>query len=143
MKTATLITGKVKFAAGKPRDYGNGERINVVISPSHGGEDIKIWGNPDDPIQWLKRGESVTIADDGKTYALISTQPTNGNGNAHPPAPSDPPAPATPIAISPDVAEWAGIYTELRAALPDAPESAWRSAASTIFIQRYKTAEAF
>jgi hypothetical protein len=72
MQTATLITGKVKYAASNPKDFGHGERINIVISPITGGEDIKVWGNPDDAIASLTKGQQVTLISDGKGYKLVA-----------------------------------------------------------------------
>lgn len=146
MKTATLIYGKVKYKAGKPKDYGNGERINIVVTPDSGGDDIKVWGNPGDAIAYLSKGDSVTLAHDGKSYTLLAVpdQATNGNGSPSSPHPTHPPTPgavavATPASIPPksaDVQEWIAIFEELRAALPQAQEQTWRAAASTLFITR-------
>jgi hypothetical protein len=71
MTTTSLTTGKVKYTAGTPRDYGHGDRINVVITPTNGGEDIKVWGRPGEAIAQLKKGESVTLSYDGKNYKLV------------------------------------------------------------------------
>ena len=77
MTTATLIAGKVKYAASTPKDFGHGERINIVISPITGGDDIKVWGSPNDAIATLTKGQQVTLMHDGKTYKLVETsQPT-------------------------------------------------------------------
>jgi hypothetical protein len=95
MATATLISGYVKYPAGQPRDYGRGERINIVVTPNDGQDDIKVWGRPGDAIAQLKRGTTVTLTYDGRSYKLFETslQATNSNmypkGNATaPPAPS-------------------------------------------------------
>ena len=143
MKTATLINGKVKFKAGTPKDFGNGERINIVVSAD--GKDIKVWGNPSDPIAYLQKGQDVTLAYDDKNYILIGTadQPTNGNGHTSP----EVQAMATPVAhpakpaLNADVKEWVAIFEEIKAALPQAQESTWRAAASTLFIQRCKSGD--
>lgn len=142
MKTATLIQGKVKYQAGPPRLTRDGrERINVVVSPSSGAEDLKIWGNPGDPIAYLTKGDAVTLAYDGNSYTLISDQATPAPEPEPPPAqaPTQAPAPRNPQ--SSDVKEWVAIFEELRAALPHATEQTWRGAASTLFIQRCKLYE--
>ena len=78
--TATLIAGKVKYAASSPKDFGRGERVNVVISPLTGGEDIKVWGKPDDAIAQLTKGQQVTLLSDGKNYKLVTdNQPQTVN----------------------------------------------------------------
>lgn len=83
MATATLISGKVKYAAGQPRQTQYGKRINVVIARLDGGDDIKLWGNPGDAIAHLRKGETVQVMHDGKTYKLLATNPNQaqtGNG---------------------------------------------------------------
>jgi hypothetical protein len=82
MTTTSLTTGKVKYAAGTPRDYGHGDRINVVVTPTNGGEDIKVWGRPGDAIAQLKKGESVTLSHDGKGYKLVLMNAPALNGAA-------------------------------------------------------------
>lgn len=81
MAAVTLISGKVKYAAGQPRQTQYGERINVVIARGDGGEDIKLWGNPGDVIAHLRKGEAVQLMHDGKGYKLVATVPTPDNGN--------------------------------------------------------------
>jgi len=73
MATATLINGKVKYAAGTPKDFGHGDRINVVITASNS-EEIKLWGKPTDAIASLKRGQAVQVIFDGKAYKLIESE---------------------------------------------------------------------
>jgi hypothetical protein len=72
MTTAILIAGKVKYAARSPKDFGHGEHINIVITPLTGSKDIKVWGNPDDAIASLTKGQQVTLLFDGRTYKLIA-----------------------------------------------------------------------
>jgi hypothetical protein len=72
MTTATLIAGKVKYAASTPKDFGHGERVNVVITPITGGEDIKVWGRPTDAIAQLTKGQQVTLLFDGKSHKLVA-----------------------------------------------------------------------
>jgi hypothetical protein len=71
MTTATLIAGKVRYTASTPKDFGHGERINVVITLSSG-DDIKVWGSPNDAIATLTKNTQVTLLHDGKTYKLVS-----------------------------------------------------------------------
>jgi len=73
MATATLIQGKVKYAAGSPKDFGHGDRINVVITASNS-EEIKLWGKPTDAIASLKRGQAVQVIFDGKAYKLLESE---------------------------------------------------------------------
>jgi hypothetical protein len=75
MATVQLVKGMVKFPAREPRDYGYGERINVVVSLADG-EEVKIWGKPGDPIEGLSKGQPVTLAYDGKSYKLADSAPT-------------------------------------------------------------------
>ena len=110
MATATLISGKVKYAAGQPRQTQYGERINVVIARLDGGDDIKLWGNPRDAIAHLRKGETVQVMHDGKTYKLLATTPTqetNGNGKATAPVQS-----AAPTAWNED--HRATVFNELK-----------------------------
>jgi hypothetical protein len=80
MTTATLIAGKVKYAARSPKDFGHGERINIVVTPIDGGDGIKVWGKPTDAIATLTKGQQVTLLFDGKTYKLVAdNQPQTVN----------------------------------------------------------------
>ena len=155
MKTATLVKGKVKFKAGAPFSFKHGDRINVMVTPENGGEDIRVYDNPGSPIQFLEKGDEISLLFDGSNYLMLETAdklptPTNGNGHSQPSRGST--AMATPIthasgttprhpALSPDVIEWVNIFEEVKAAMPDAQETTWRAAASTVFIQRFKTGE--
>ena len=159
MKTATLIKGKVKFKAGKPFTFKHGDRINIVVTPNGGGDDIKVWDAPGSPITFLQKGEEISLLFDGENYLMLETAdklpaPTNGNGHrpaVQAPTPTAPtptaPTPTAPPprelhpALSPDVIEWVNIFEEIKAAMPDAQESTWRAAASTVFIQRFKIGE--
>ncbi len=58
--------------ASTPKDFGHGERVNVVITPVTGGDDIKVWGRPTDAIAQLTKGQQVTLLSDGKTYKLVA-----------------------------------------------------------------------
>lgn len=85
MPTLQLLQAAVKYAASPPKDFGSGPRINVVCSlPS--GEDAKIWGNPDDPLSALRRGEKVTLIYDGRNYKLASSDAPEPSREAAEPA---------------------------------------------------------
>lgn len=73
-----ITTATVKFAAGQPKETQYGPRINVVCTLP-GGEDAKVWGNPGDPIQGLKKGQTVTLVQGKKgwEYAQQSTDATS------------------------------------------------------------------
>ncbi len=95
--TPTLIKAKVKYTAGNPRDYGNGPRINVVAVATNG-EEIKLWGSPDDAIARLQKGQQIEILQEQKGDKTIhrllqhaedlnqgpTTQHQNGNTNQQP-----------------------------------------------------------
>jgi hypothetical protein len=74
MATTTLIQCKVKYPARTPKDYGNGERINVVVTASSG-EELKLWGKPTDSISNLKKGDQVQMIFDGKSHKLLESDP--------------------------------------------------------------------
>ena len=77
MTTATITSATVKYAAGKPKDYGKGPRINVVATTA-AGEDVKVWGNADDAaLASLTTKQSVQLLFDGKGYKLVETQPSS------------------------------------------------------------------
>ena len=77
MTTATITSATVKYAAGKPKDYGKGPRINVVATTA-AGEDVKVWGNADDAaLASLTKKQSVQLLFDGKGYKLVETQPSS------------------------------------------------------------------
>lgn len=72
--TATLINGRVLYAASSPKDYGHGPRINVVVEPLTGGDGIKVWDKADSALARLRKGEQVQLLYDGKAYKLVETQ---------------------------------------------------------------------
>ncbi len=92
MPAPTLIKAKVKYAANNPKDFGNGPRINVVATATNG-EEIKLWGSPDDAIANLRKGQEIEILQEQKGNKAIhrllqhaedmqqpvTTQPQNGN----------------------------------------------------------------
>jgi hypothetical protein len=87
MGTTSLVQGKVKYAPGKPKQTQYGERINAVITLADG-QEVKLWGNPDDAITQLRKGESVTLSHDGKSYKFVgkslqaTENPTEPSPNA-------------------------------------------------------------
>ena len=67
-----LLSGVVKFGAGKAFQTQYGERVNCVITLASG-EEAKLWGNPDDAaLLALKKGQQVQLMKDQKGYKLIS-----------------------------------------------------------------------
>ncbi len=85
----TIIPATVKYAAGQPRDTQYGPRINVVCTPAEG-DDIKLWGNPDDAISHLKKGQSVQILHEFKngkdSYKLLQAAADLSGPQAEAPA---------------------------------------------------------
>jgi len=73
MTTATVIQAIVKYPAREPKDYGYGLKVNVVLTASNG-EEIKLWGKPDEAIVTLKKGQSVQLIHDGKKYKLLANE---------------------------------------------------------------------
>lgn len=71
MPTIQLLKATVKYPALDPKDFGKGPRINVVCTLSNG-EEAKLWGNPEDAIAQLKKGEQISVIFDGKSYKLAS-----------------------------------------------------------------------
>ncbi|KAI9129852.1 hypothetical protein [Acaryochloris sp. CCMEE 5410] len=73
-----ILTAKVKFPA-KEWDTQHGPRLNAKITLPDG-EDIKIWGNPDDAaLKALRKGQPVQVAKDAKgKYSLVEQAPAPG-----------------------------------------------------------------
>jgi hypothetical protein len=71
MANLELVKGIVKYQAGKILDTVNGKRINIVITLASG-ENITMWGNPDDEIKRLKRNEEVQLVKDARGFKLLS-----------------------------------------------------------------------
>ncbi|MGR3279941.1 hypothetical protein ACSYAD_33335, partial [Acaryochloris marina NIES-2412] len=73
-----ILTARVKFPA-KEWDTQHGPRLNAKITLPDG-EDIKIWGNPDDAaLKALRKGQPVQVAKDGKgKYSLVEQAPAPG-----------------------------------------------------------------
>ena len=72
MSTATLITARVKYGAGQPRETQYGMRINALLTLPDGTEH-RVWGKPEDQaIASLKKGQQVQLLHDGKGYKLVA-----------------------------------------------------------------------
>ena len=84
MATAQIVQGRVLFAAPKePYETKNGPRINVKVKLSDD-QEVKLWDNPGGPLQALRKGQSVTLIYDGKTYKLAETGEHNEQKPASP-----------------------------------------------------------
>ena len=61
-----LTYGRVKFAAGEPRQTSYGMRINCVITLSDS-QEVKLWGDPGDlALTALVKGQQVALAQNAK-----------------------------------------------------------------------------
>ncbi|MBD2019241.1 hypothetical protein H6F43_03470 [Leptolyngbya sp. FACHB-36] len=137
-----LLRGTIKYTAGKPKDHGYGEKINVVVTPSDGSDDIRVWGKPDDPIAQLRKGEEVQLFHDGKAYRIVSSDdpPASSNGNGSGTAAATASPAAEPVEPNDeDIRELVGIFRQLKKALPDAWEDTCRAFAPTVFMQRCRS----
>jgi len=77
-----ITKGKVKYAAGAPREGQYGPSINVLVV-FNDGKEARIYGKPGDPIQNLKTGEIVDVLDDkGKYKYIVAEQPSAPTGVA-------------------------------------------------------------
>ena len=75
-----ITKGKVKYAAGAPREGQYGPSINVLVV-FNDGKEARIYGKPGDPIQNLKTGEIVDVLDDkGKYKYIVAEQPAAPTG---------------------------------------------------------------
>jgi hypothetical protein len=108
MATVQLVKGMVKFPAREPRDFGYGDRINVVVSLADGAE-VKLWGKPGDPIEGLSKNQPVTLAFDGKSYKLADSAPTAPDRSSAT-VPSAGMTPDTKRAIASYVEDLAALY---------------------------------
>jgi hypothetical protein len=85
MTSATITTATVKYPAREPKDWGYGLKINAIVTATNG-EEIKLWGKPEDTaIASLKKGQSVQLIHDGKSYKLIQESPKSLPGEKHEP----------------------------------------------------------
>lgn len=77
-----ITKGKVKYAAGAPREGQYGPSINILVV-FNDGKEARIYGKPGDPIQNLKAGEIIDVLDDkGKYKYIVAEQPTAPTGVA-------------------------------------------------------------
>ena len=75
-----ITKGKVKYAAGAPREGQYGPSINVLVV-FNDGKEARIYGKPGDPIQNLKTGEIIDVLDDkGKYKYIVAEQPAAPTG---------------------------------------------------------------
>ncbi len=75
-----ITKGKVKYAAGAPREGQYGPSINVLVV-FNDGKEARIYGKPGDPIQNLKTGEIIDVLDDkGKYKYIVAEQPAAPKG---------------------------------------------------------------
>ena len=75
-----ITKGKVKYAAGAPREGQYGPSINVLVV-FNDGKEARIYGKPGDPIQNLKTGEIIDVLDDkGKYKYILAEQPAAPTG---------------------------------------------------------------
>lgn len=139
---ATMATGTVKYPTRAPMDYSGRLRINAVVTIN--GEDVKLWGDPNDAIASLVKGQTVTVLWDGKGWKLAE-QPTQ---QLTPPTAANPmgraiPSGEIPSEMKPAIAAYitqmadlyAFGYSQAKRALPtDTPDAAVQAAASTVFI---------
>lgn len=75
-----ITKGKVKYAAGAPREGQYGPSINILVV-FNDGKEARIYGKPGDPIQNLKAGEIIDVLDDkGKYKYIVAEQPAAPTG---------------------------------------------------------------
>jgi hypothetical protein len=138
MATLQLVKGSVKYPAREPRDYGYGDRINVVVTLADGAE-VKLWGKPGDPIEGLSKNQPVTLAFDGKSYKLAESAPTSPDRSSAT-VPSAGMPPETKKAIAAYVEDLAALYVfcfdTAKAKLGDrmADQEAIKDVATTLFL---------
>jgi hypothetical protein len=68
-----VTKGKVKYAAGAPREGQYGPSINILVV-FNDGKEARIYGKPGDPIQNLKAGEIIDVLDDKGKYKYIVSE---------------------------------------------------------------------
>ena len=77
-----ITKGKIKYAAGAPREGQYGPSINVLVV-FNDGKEARIYGKPGDPIQNLKVGEIIDVLDEkGKYKYIVAEQTTAPTGVA-------------------------------------------------------------
>lgn len=70
-----IYKGKIKYAAGAPREGQYGPSINVLVTLDDGTTQ-RIYGKPGDPIEKLKSGQEVQMVEDKGKFKLIETEQT-------------------------------------------------------------------
>lgn len=146
----TLIKAKVKYPAGPPREGNYGPRINVVAIAENG-EEFRIWGNPDNPIAHLKKGQEIQALKDEKgNFSLLQTAAdlqTDSRGNSVPatrPPEYEPLTNQQKAAIAAYVQEQASLLgycmevVQHDARLAALSEEGQRASATTLYIQVQK-----
>jgi hypothetical protein len=86
-----LIDGYVKYTPQAPKDYGNGPRINALITTDGGAGEVRVWGKPGDAVlESLTRGQKVTLKPEKgrghKVYYRIVETHEGGEISEVPPA---------------------------------------------------------
>ena len=135
----TITKGRVKYAAGAPREGQYGPSINILVVFADGKE-ARIYGKPGDPIQSLKQGEVIDVIDDNGKLKYVQTQTM--------PAPTGVAVIEQQIAEKPDLAaiafELSAIYTQTYIDIynklieAEIPHENATAATSTIFIQVFQ-----
>jgi len=134
-----VTKGKVKYAAGAPREGQYGPSINILVV-FNDGKEARIYGKPGDPIQNLKSGEIIDVLDDKGKYKYIVSETI--------PAPTGVAVIEQKIAEKPDLAaivfEMSAIYTQAyidiynKISEAGVPQETATAATSTIFIQVFQ-----
>ena len=133
-----ITKGKVKYAAGAPREGQYGPSINVLVV-FNDGKEARIYGKPGDPIQNLKTGEIIDVLDDkGKYKYIVSEQPAAPTGVA---VIEQQRQMAEPLDLAALIFEVAAIYSQgyvdiyNKLAAEGVAQEHLSAATSTIFIQ--------
>ena len=133
-----ITKGKVKYAAGAPREGQYGPSINVLVV-FNDGKEARIYGKPGDPIQNLKTGEIIDVLDDkGKYKYIVAEQPAAPTGVA---VIEQQKKMAEPLDLAALIFEVAAIYSQgyvdiyNKLAAEGVAQEHLSAATSTIFIQ--------
>ncbi len=131
--TTEIHTATVKFAAQRePLQTTNGPRINCVFT-LESGEEVKVWGDPDDIIGFLSKGEKVSLVKTKNSWKVASqVGPATG--------PAGQPMQPTTEPRSEDVRQLLLIYLEIQACLPQIKSEDIREMA--IALYRVRVAQA-
>lgn len=133
-----ITKGKVKYAAGAPREGQYGPSINVLVV-FNDGKEARIYGKPGDPIQNLKTGEIIDVLDDkGKYKYIVAEQPAAPTGVS---VIDQQKQTAEPLDLAALIFEVAAIYSQgyvdiyNKLAAEGVAQEHLSAATSTIFIQ--------